>query len=271
MVGDRALRRDGGDALRDADRELLLPALQHAAMAAPGCPRAEGRRTARPHGRARRDERADAGRCRRRPRRAATPRVVAAGARALRADRVLRDAGASLRRRPPPRPPEGELLRVDLRDARRRRSRARPRRTTARRLAARPARHAADEIPPRRAARGRLLLAFRQCRHRRRRADADLAVAMSLRRLELLQWFGLLAAPLAWTVQLVVGFGAADANCARAGSRWGISVEGWMIGLTAAAATVAVCAELSAAALFRELRDVEDDAPGPRGRLHFFS
>jgi len=94
---------------------------------------------------------------------------------------------------------------------------------------------------------------------------------MSLRRLELLQWFGLLAAPLAWTVQLVVGFGAADANCARAGSRWGISVEGWMIGLTAAAATVAVCAELSAAALFRELRDVEDDAPGPRGRLHFFS
>lgn len=94
---------------------------------------------------------------------------------------------------------------------------------------------------------------------------------MSLRRLELLQWFGLLAAPLAWTVQLVVGFGAADANCARAGSRWGISVEAWMIGLTAAAAAVALCAEASAAALYRELRDVEDDAPGPRGRLHFFS
>ena len=94
---------------------------------------------------------------------------------------------------------------------------------------------------------------------------------MTLRRLELLQWFGLLGAPLAWTVQLVVGFGAADANCARAGSHWGIDVQTWEITLTAAAATVAVCAEVSALTLYRELRDVDDDAPGPRGRLHFFS
>ena len=40
-----------------------------------------------------------------------------------------------------------------------------------------------------------------------------------MRRLELLQWFGLLAAPLAWAVQLVVGFGVAEASCARAGGR----------------------------------------------------
>jgi hypothetical protein len=92
-----------------------------------------------------------------------------------------------------------------------------------------------------------------------------------VRRLEFLQWFGLLAAPLAWAVQLVAGFGVADANCARAGSHWGIAVETWEIALTAGAATVAVCAQLSAFALYRELRDVEDDAPGPRGRLHFFS
>jgi hypothetical protein len=92
-----------------------------------------------------------------------------------------------------------------------------------------------------------------------------------MRRLELLQWFGLLAAPLAWAVQLVVGFGVADANCARAGSHWSIPVETWEIAVTAAAATVAICAELSAVALYRELREVEDDAPGPRGRLHFFS
>jgi hypothetical protein len=94
---------------------------------------------------------------------------------------------------------------------------------------------------------------------------------MTLRRLELLQWFGLLAAPLAWTVQLVAGFGVADAHCARAGSRWGIDVETWEIALTAVAATVAVCAEFSALTLYRELRDVADDAPGPRGRLHFFA
>ena len=34
---------------------------------------------------------------------------------------------------------------------------------------------------------------------------------------------------------------------------------------------VAVSAELSAFTLYRELRHVDDDAPGPRGRLHFFS
>jgi hypothetical protein len=92
-----------------------------------------------------------------------------------------------------------------------------------------------------------------------------------MRRLELQQWFGLLGAPLAWTVQLVAGFGAADANCAPGSAHWGVPVEGWQIGFTAAAATIAVCAELSAAALYLRLRDVHDDAPGPRGRLHFFS
>jgi hypothetical protein len=92
-----------------------------------------------------------------------------------------------------------------------------------------------------------------------------------VRRLELLQWFGLLAAPLAWTAQFVAGLAIAGAYCAPAGSRWGISVEAWQIVLAAAAGTVAVCAQLSALTLYRELRDVEDDAPGPRGRLHFFS
>src|SRR5205085_7610075 len=99
--------------------------------------------------------------------------------------------------------------------------------------------------------------------HRRRRAHAT--VSFAVKRLELLQWFGLLAAPLAWTVQLVAGFGVADANCARAGSHWGIPVETWEIVLTAVAATVAVGAQASAVALYRELRDVHDDAPGPRG------
>jgi hypothetical protein len=94
---------------------------------------------------------------------------------------------------------------------------------------------------------------------------------MTLRRLEFLQWFGLLAAPLAWTVQLVVGFGVADAYCAPAARRWGIDVETWEIAVTAVAAVVAVSAELSAFTLYRELRGVHDDAPGPRGRLHFFS
>ena len=92
-----------------------------------------------------------------------------------------------------------------------------------------------------------------------------------MRRLERMQWYGLLAAPLAWCVQLVVGFGAADANCSRGAMHWGIPVGAWVAGLTAGAAVIAVSAELTALALYRELREVADDAPGPRGRLHFFS
>jgi hypothetical protein len=92
-----------------------------------------------------------------------------------------------------------------------------------------------------------------------------------VRRLELLQWFGLLGAPLAWTAQFLAGLAIAGAYCAPAGRRWGISIEAWQIALAAAAGTVAVCAQLSALTLYRELRDVHDDAPGPRGRLHFFS
>jgi len=50
---------------------------------------------------------------------------------------------------------------------------------------------------------------------------------------EALQWFGLLAAPAAWTVQLVVGYGATVAACSAAGRRWNVSVPTWEIALAA--------------------------------------
>ena len=52
---------------------------------------------------------------------------------------------------------------------------------------------------------------------------------------EFMQWFGLLGAPLAWTVQLVVGFGVTEARCEPGGSRWGVSVDTWEITLMIAA------------------------------------
>jgi hypothetical protein len=88
------------------------------------------------------------------------------------------------------------------------------------------------------------------------------------RRLELLQWFGLLAAPLAWAVQLVAGFGVADAACDGAG---GVSVTPFVVTLTAFALAVTVLAEAAAAVLFRSLQAVEEDAEGPPGRLRFFA
>lgn len=91
---------------------------------------------------------------------------------------------------------------------------------------------------------------------------------MSRARLELLQWFGLLAAPLAWAVQLVAGFGVANAACDGAG---GISVTPYAVSFTAFALAIALAAEAAALVLFRALAAIEEDAPGPSGRLRFFA
>jgi hypothetical protein len=87
---------------------------------------------------------------------------------------------------------------------------------------------------------------------------------------EFLQWFGLLGAPLAWTVQLVLGFGVADARCEPGSARWGIGVDTWEISLMAAAGVVVLLAEFSAVALYLETRDVAYDGPPPVGRRRFF-
>jgi hypothetical protein len=94
---------------------------------------------------------------------------------------------------------------------------------------------------------------------------------MTRTRLELLQWFGLLAAPLAWGVHLVFGFGVVQADCGVGGSRWGLDMHLIEALLTAAALLVALSAEGAALAVYRELRRVHYDAPGPRGRQYFFA
>ena len=92
---------------------------------------------------------------------------------------------------------------------------------------------------------------------------------MSRLRLELLQWFGLLAAPLAWATHLVLGYYLLLAHCATKG--WH---EGWsptQIALTATAAAIALLAEAAASTVYVELARVGRDAPGPRGRQRFFA
>ena len=87
---------------------------------------------------------------------------------------------------------------------------------------------------------------------------------------EFMQWFGLLGAPLAWTVQLVVGYGVTEARCEPGGSRWGVSVDTWEITLMIAAGAVVIFAELCAVALYYATRDVPYDGPAPVGRRQFF-
>jgi hypothetical protein len=99
--------------------------------------------------------------------------------------------------------------------------------------------------------------------------------ASSERRQALLSWFGLLGAPLAWTVQFLVGFTFSEAACNEAGTRWGVPVDGAAIVATVAAATIAVLAGLAALAVFRETRHARgkggaEEEP-PLGRVHFLA
>ena len=87
---------------------------------------------------------------------------------------------------------------------------------------------------------------------------------------EFMQWFGLLGAPLAWAVQLVMGYGVTEARCEPGGSRWGVAVDTWQITLIVAAGAVVVFAELCALTLYFLTRDVPYDGQPPLGRRHFF-
>jgi hypothetical protein len=90
------------------------------------------------------------------------------------------------------------------------------------------------------------------------------------RAMEAFSWIGLLAAALAWTVQLVVGFGATVAACAPAGRVWGVDVDAWEIGLMVGGGIVVLLAEAAAIYVFVETRDLYHEDPPPWGRRHFF-
>ena len=88
---------------------------------------------------------------------------------------------------------------------------------------------------------------------------------MTVARAGVLVWFGVLAAPAAWTTQHVVGFGLTVAACGASGR--GIDVAPWTIALTVAAALIAVLAEVVAAVVLRATRDAGDEPPGSRIRF----
>ena len=94
---------------------------------------------------------------------------------------------------------------------------------------------------------------------------------MRIFRPELLQWYGLFGAALAWTAQLVLGFGVSYADCNTVGRQWGIDVMTWEIVLMVVGGVLAVIAEAAAVTVFLATRDVEHDDAPPVGRRHFFA
>jgi hypothetical protein len=89
------------------------------------------------------------------------------------------------------------------------------------------------------------------------------------RHLELLQWFGLLGAALAWAGHFVVGYGVTVARCNPA--RLGVAVDTWEIVLMAIGGAIVLAAESAAVSVFLETREAGYDGPPPDGRRHFFA
>lgn len=103
----------------------------------------------------------------------------------------------------------------------------------------------------------------------------------SLRRLSLVQWIGVVVAPLAWTGQHIVGYGVGEARCNVGGLSWGIGYDTWQLAILAAAGLLVVLSEAAAVAVFLATRETNygDGPPGdgrwggavPYSRLHFFA
>jgi hypothetical protein len=103
----------------------------------------------------------------------------------------------------------------------------------------------------------------------------------TLRQLGLVQWVGVVVAPLAWTGQHVVGYGVGEARCSVAGMSWGISYDVWQLAILACAGLLILSSEAAAVTVFLATRETNygDGPPGdgrwggavPYSRLHFFA
>jgi hypothetical protein len=94
---------------------------------------------------------------------------------------------------------------------------------------------------------------------------------MSLRRLEILQWTGLLLGGLAFAAAHVVGYGITEAQCNAAGLRWGISNDTWELTALGTAAAFVLLSELAAALVVARTREQTYEDPPPPGRMRFLA
>jgi hypothetical protein len=94
---------------------------------------------------------------------------------------------------------------------------------------------------------------------------------MSVRRLSMLQWFGLLAGGSIWFGTFLAGIGTSQAVCNPGSARWGVPHDTVQLTLTVVAAASVCAAQAAAIAVFRATRNATEEDPPPEGRLHFFS
>ena len=92
-----------------------------------------------------------------------------------------------------------------------------------------------------------------------------------MRRLELLQWTGLLVGALMWGTAHIAGYGATEATCNGAASVFGIDQHVWEGVLSGVTAAVALAAAAASVAVLVLTRDVSYEDDPPIGRVRFFA
>jgi hypothetical protein len=88
-------------------------------------------------------------------------------------------------------------------------------------------------------------------------------------RLNLLQWFGLGGAPLAWAVMQLLGWGVSELHCSQ--GRLGVDARVWQIAAPAAAFAIWALATAAALAVFRATKVEGGDPEPPFGRAHMLA
>jgi hypothetical protein len=86
-----------------------------------------------------------------------------------------------------------------------------------------------------------------------------------------IMWFAVVGAPFAWGVEFAVGYWMTQTGCSVPGRGWSLDQNIWGVVLMVVAFAVAVAAGLTAVAMFRGTRQVEDDDAPPAGRVRFLA
>lgn len=86
-----------------------------------------------------------------------------------------------------------------------------------------------------------------------------------------IMWFAVVGAPFAWGVEFAVGYWMTQTGCSVPGREWSLDQNVWGVVLTTVAVAVAVAAGLTAVAMFRGTRQVEEDDAPPAGRVRFLA
>jgi hypothetical protein len=92
-----------------------------------------------------------------------------------------------------------------------------------------------------------------------------------MRRLEILQWTGLLLGAAMWGAAHVIGYGTIEASCNDAATVFGIDQHLWEGLINGLAGVVSLGAALAAAAVIVATQNVSYEDNPPIGRIRFFA